>query len=468
MSQSAAPSSVAELSTAGRYVILVCAFLGWFFCGFHMSITSLGMQPAAIDLLARNDKLDKARYAELLKVPERERDAKLSGEDRAFLDETNITVGQWFSWLQCAFLFGGASGGLLFGRLGDRIGRSKSMALCILTYSLTTAAATFAQAPWQLLLLWYVASLGFGGMWPNGVALLSEAWSNVSRIFVAGAIGTSANIGIFLYASFVGYVGKHPDEWSWLVSADGWSWMFFVGAACPAVLGLVSLAIVPESPRWLATQLRHDSPDASAAPPTESIFRGPLLRVTLIGITLATVPMIGGWGSANYMVPWAKQASGGVTTPADVQQARSMTGLVGSLLGGWIAGVVGRRRTYFLVSIATLISAQYTWFSNPAERTSFLIGVATLGFFSGIYFGWMPLCLPELFPTRVRSTGAGVCFNFGRILTAFLVLGASTLMSLPIIDGRFERVGCVTSLFFAVGMVAIWFAPDTSTKKLDD
>jgi hypothetical protein len=138
------------------------------------------------------------------------------------------------------------------------------------------------------------------------------------------------------------------------------------------------------------------------------------------------------------------------------------------LLGGWIAGVVGRRPTYFLVSIATLISAQYTWFSNPAERTSFLIGVATLGFFSGIYFGWMPLCLPELFPTRVRSTGAGVCFNFGRILTAFLVLGASTLMSLPIIDGRFERVGCVTSLFFAVGMVAIWFAPDTSTKKLDD
>lgn len=464
MSNAAAPSNAAELSTAGRYVILVSAFLGWFFCGFHMANTQLAMDPAAIDLLARDGKVDKAEYLRIAKVKERDREGQFSFEERARFKEWNQRVGGWYSWLQAAFLFGGASGGFVFGRLGDRIGRSKSMALCILTYSLTSAAAVFAQTPLQLAAIWFVASLGFGGTWPNGVALVSEAFSNVSRSITAGAVGTGANIGIFLLSSFYVYVEKHSAEWSWLVSEDGWSWMFLIGA-CPAVLGFISLLIVPESPAWLAKQRRHDLPSTSAVAP-ESVFRPPLLGITLIGIALATVPTIGGWGSANYMVPWANRDGGKITTGPDVSQARSLTGLVGSLIGGWIACRIGRRLTYFLVSIATLGFAQYTfWFLVPTDR-AFLYGVAGLGFFSGIYFGWLPLCLPELYPTRIRSTGSGVCFNFGRILTAVTVFGAGALMTL--FEGRYDHIGRVTSLFFAVGLIAIWFAPDTSSKKLDD
>jgi MFS family permease len=456
----------ADLTTTGRYVVLVCAILGWFCCGFHMANTSLAMRPAAIDLLARNGELDKGEYARLSKVPEEERGTTFTSDERAKFDDWNGRVGSWFSWLTTAFLFGGASGGLVFGKLGDRIGRSKSMACSILTYSLLSGAMVFAQTPLQLAIIWYLASLGFGGMWPNGVALVSEAWSNVSRSFTAGAIGTAANIGIFLFSTFIGYVGRHRDDFSWLVTADGWSWMFLLGAI-PAVIGVVSWFIVPESPKWLSAQRRRDA-DAttSTTPEADSIFRPPLLGITLIGVTLATVPMIGGWGSANFMVPWAEQDGGGVTTAADVSQARSFTGLIGSLLGGWIGVHLGRRLTYFLVSVATLCFAQWTfWFLVPTDR-AFLYGVAGLGFFSGIYFGWLPLCLPELYPTRVRSTGAGVCFNFGRILTAATVFGAGALMTF--FDGRFERIGRVTSLFFAVGLVAILFAPDTSTKKLDD
>jgi MFS family permease len=469
MSQTGAPSTVAELTPAGRYVILVCAFLGWFFCGFHMANTSLAMRPAAIDLLARNGELDKAEYGRLSQAEKQ--GLPLTSEERARFKEWNGGVGSWFSWLSSSFLFGGAAGGFVFGKLGDRIGRSKSMAFCILTYSLLSGAAASAQSPLQLAIVWFLASMGFGGMWPNGVALVSEAWSSMSRSFTAGAIGTAANIGIFLFSTFIGYVQANRVAWSWLISADGWSWMFLLGSI-PAVLGVVSLFIVPESPRWLASQLRHDSPSsASSAPTTESIFRPPLLSVTLIGITLATVPMIGGWGSANFMVPWAEQdgvTTEGVrvTTSAAVSQARSLTGLVGSLLGGWIGCTLGRRLTYFLVSIATLGFAQWTfWYLTPIDPL-FLYGVAGLGFFSGIYFGWMPLCLPELYPTRVRSTGAGVCFNFGRILTAATVFGAGALMTY--FEGRYDRIGRLTSLFFAVGLIAIWFAPDTSTKKLDD
>jgi hypothetical protein len=89
-----------------------------------------------------------------------------------------------------------------------------------------------------------------------------------------------------------------------------------------------------------------------------------------------------------------------------------------------------------------------------------------LGFFSGIYFGWLPLCLPELFPTRNRSTGAGVSFNFGRILTAVTVFATSTVMAY--FAGDYARLGRVTSLIFALGIVLIGFAPDTSRKQLEN
>src|SRR6185295_8829965 len=102
---------------------------------------------------------------------------------------------------------------------------------------------------------------------------------------------------------------------------------------------------------------------------------------------------------------------------------------------------------------------------EPTEA-SFYLCVSVLGFVSGIYFGWLPLCLPELFPTRVRSTGAGVGFNFGRIVTAVTLFAAGALMQY--FAGDYPRIGRVTSLLFVAGMIGIWFAPDTGAKELAD
>ena len=450
------PSTIAPLTTAGRYLVLTTAFFGWFFAGVHMSITQLTGREAAIDLLSRNGKLDLERYQELSRLDRK----TISPQHKAELEELNAPVGRWFAWFQCAFLFGAASGGWCFGKLGDRIGRAKAMAFSILTYSVMSAAVLLAQSVEQWCILWFLACMGVGGMWPNGVALVSEVWSSMSRPAVAGVIGTSANIGIFLMATLAAHVK---------VTTDNWHWPFLVGSG-PVVLGLFALVAVPESPRWLAARQAPET-GGTTAPTTEGVFQPPLLGITLMAIVLATIPMIGGWGTANWMNPWSAQAGESANPPdphlkGRVLQVRALPGIIGSLLGGWIASMFGRRLTYFTVSLTSLALAQYIfWFCYPTDPL-FLVWVGTLGFISGIYFGWLPLCLPEMFPTRVRSTGAGVGFNFGRIITAVTIFIAGALMTF--FGGDYAKIGRATSLLFLIGMVAIWFTPDTSEKQLSD
>jgi len=401
------------LSPLGRWTVLVVAFLGWFGAGMLMSITQLVGRPAAVDLLGGADE---------------------------------EAVGRFFAWYQCAFLFGAAAGGLGFGWVGDRFGRARGMAASILTYSGMALLAYVSRTPSELLVVWFVAGSGMGGMWPNGVALVSEAWSGLSRPMVAGVIGTAANIGMFAVATLATVVP---------ITAESWRWVLLVGAS-PLLLGVVSLLVVPESPRWREAR--------TASAPTESVFRPPHLGVTLLGIALAVTPLIGGWGSANWMNPWADQA-GSPALKAQVGQARALTGIVGSFLGGWLAAWLGRRTCYFVVSLGSLLAAQYIFtFLEPTDA-GFLFWVGVLGFFSGVYFGWLPLFLPELFPTRVRATGAGVSFNFGRIVTAATIFATGALMH--VFGGDYARIGQVTSLVFVVGMAAIWLAPDTTRRDLD-
>jgi MFS family permease len=297
-------------------------------------------------------------------------------------------------------------------------------------------------------------------MWPNGVALLAETWSGLSRPMVAGIMGTSANVGIFALATLATRIPVTPNDWRWVLHVD----------AVPVLLGLFVLAAVPESPRWLASRRQRDG--AGGRPASDvSVFRMPLLPITLLGIVLATVPLIGGWGSANWMIPWAAQAGSAADPPdpflqAKVSQTRALTGIVGSFLGGWVAHLLGRRSAYCMVSLAALFCAQWAFWMLVPTDASFLYWVGALGFFSGIYFGWLPLFLPELFPTAARSTGSGVSFNFGRIVTAVTIFLTGALTTY--FAGDYARIGRVTSLCFAVGALAIWLAPDTTRRPLKD
>ena len=277
--------------------------------GFQLTTNSLVMRSAASDLLATNDE-------------------KL--------------VGLWFARYICAFLLGAALGGFVFGALGDRIGRAKAMGLSILTYSLFAGVTYWVDGPWQLLGLRFVTCMGVGGMWPNGVALVSETFSSLSKAFVAGLIGMAANLGMAILASLAGY---YP------IDTESWRWVFAFGAS-PALLGLLVLWFVPESSRWLENRNRP----AAEKPSVAEIFRRPLLRTTLLGIALGTVPLLGGWGSANWVMLWAGQIGAESIPPdpylkAHLQTVRAVLSIFGALLGGVVATQIGRRRSYFLISL---------------------------------------------------------------------------------------------------------------------
>ena len=417
-------SAPIPLTAARRYSVLICALLAWLGAGILMAVPPLSARQAVADL--------------------------------GVIDEA--LRGRWFSWYVCAFLLGAAAGGLIFGWLGDRVGRAKALGLSVMTYSILAGCCYFINSPLQLLVLWFLACTGVGGVWPNGVSLAAEALPGMSRPWLSGLFGSTANLGLMLLAALAWWEPITPAHWRWVMLV----------AAAPALLGIFILTSVAESPTWLASQNESPTTDNHSRSPVAEVFHPPLLKYTVIGILLGTIPQMGNWGATNWLVPWANQVQEQIGVhglSAQTQWTKSSGALVGSLVGGAFANICGRRTAYFLISLFSLIISFFIFHNLSPRDDSFLSWVFVQGFFCTLYFGWLPLYLPELFPTRVRATGIGLCFNWGRAATAVGVLLGGQLMLT--FDGDYAQVGQATCLVYGLGMVVICFAPDTTKKQLD-
>ena len=447
---------IGELSATGRYLILVAAFLGWMFSGFQMAVMTLAA-PSATASFVREGRVsasDRFRFARLLAAPRMPQAVPLAAPSDA--EVRKKIEGLWFSWYNAGFLLGAAAGGFVFGWLGDRYGRVRSMAASIFCFSAFSGLGYLASTPEQLLAMRILSGMGVGGMWPTGVALAAEAWSEGSRPMIAGLLGTSANFGLVFMNALAYFWPPTPDEWRWLLLV----------CATPIFLALLVWLAVPESRLWLAA--RHNPSGERRQVSMTTVFQPPLLRLTLIGILIGTIPVLGGWGATQWLIPWTNSIVGKAEPQAMAFTAimRSGGATIGGLAGGWIASLAGRRLTYFLVSLASLALGEYIYLFLTPAHASFFPCVFLLGVISTIFFGWLPLYLPELFPTQARSTGAGVSFNFGRILAACGVLTAGILTAA--FGGDYGKAGSVTTLVYALGMIVILFAPDTTRAKLKE
>lgn len=424
------------LTTPQRYGVLLAAFLAWMFAGLEISLFVLVHRQMTLELLGPD-------------TPERD-------------------VTRWFAWFQSAFLFGAAAGGWLFGFLGDRFGRTRALGAGVLCYALGALACYFVESAGVMLAVRFLACLGVGGVWPNAVALVAEAWPNASRPFLAGVLGAAANFG-FVLLGFLGYCFP--------VEADSWRWALLVAAA-PAVIGLFIVSFVPESPRWLASRVPKGGAGADGSPLRE-VLTPPLLSRTVLGVMLGAIPVVGSAANANWLVPWtdhaqqekARASGSEVRTPdprekAKTQMTRSGGAIFGSLLGGVVASLLGRRLSYFLISLGALAASTYIFARLDPLHPQFQLFAFVLGFVGITYFGWLPLFLPELFPTRVRSTGTGISFNTGRVVAAVVVLSAGFLLDQ--FSGDYAQVGLGSGMIYGAGMVVIWFVPRTTGGRLED
>lgn len=461
MSTSTEPATIPDLNQSQRMIVLAAAFLGWLCAGVQMAQMNLVNGSATREFTARGmihsgSSLVLGQVFTPPLIPGSEQPDYSSLDNKEVKDLLKQRTPLWFAWYNAAFLFGAAAGGLVFGWIGDWQGRVRAMILSILCYSIFAGLCYYTSSPEQLLLLRFLSSMGVGGMWPAAVSLASEAWSDGSRPLLSGIIGSSANVGI----CGMGIIG-----WKVPITQDSWRWVMPI-ASFPILLAIAIAILVPESPAWRRLKLK-----GSNAPKKKKlweVFEPQMLPVTLIGIALAGIPLLGGWGTTSWLIPWSERVRGPGEPEAKAIASimRAGGGTIGSFLGGVLANFFGRRGTYFTISLASLVVTQYVfWFLTP-DSPLFPSSVFLVGFISMIYFGWLPLYLPELFPTHVRATGSGVSFNFGRIATAFGVLGAGAVSTF--FGGDYAATGRVTSLVYLLGMIVVCLAPDTSKRKLSE
>ena len=360
--------------------------------------------------------------------------------------------GDWFARFTAALMLGAAVGGIALGSLGDRIGRTRAMGVSILFYSVFAAMGAWVQTQEQMLVLRFLVGLGVGGLWPNGIALAAECWPGARRPFVSGAMMAGLNAGILLLSQLARL---------WPVTADSWRSIFYL-AGVPAFLGALVLVALPESPRWLATA----GVSKVRATPLRELFSTGLIRFTLVGIAVSAIPMIGAWSASKWMIPWADQVAGKDNGgyKAVTQGYWALGAVIGSFAGAQLAAWLGRRRSYVMISFGAVTVTLVLFLLTAPLRPEFHVIVFAQGLVSTLFFGWLALYLPELFPTHVRATGSGLAYNSGRFATAVGVLLAGFLFSA--LGGDYSRVGALCALVYALGLVVIWFAPDTNSTDL--
>lgn len=416
------PQSPSTITSKARALTLIAAFLGWMFDGLEMGIFPLVARPALQEMQS----------------------------GRGIVGEGYVQF--WTGIITACFLVGAAIGGLIFGWLGDRIGRVRAMTASILCYSLFTGLCYFVQQPWHLGSLRFLAALGMGGEWSLGVALVMEIWPARLRPLMAGIIGAAANFG-FLLVGVIGVV--------WPVTPDSWRWLLLVGAA-PALLTFFIRMFVPESEVW------KRAVKGKKTRPLQEIFSPPLLGYTLLATAFASIPLIVTWGIVQWIPLWTDKLAG-----PDMPEAKgyassiiAFAAILGSLAAPLIGQKIGRRPAYFALCAFSIAASVYLFGYMDAYGPAFLVGVALVGFFATSFFGWLPLYLPELFPTHVRATAQGLAFNAGRILAAIGAWNMGAIMGF--FGESYAKAGLAISMIYVLGMILIWFAPETKGKPLPE
>src|SRR3984893_34281 len=329
----------------------------------------------------------------------------------------------WTGAITSILLVGWAAGGVLFGWVADRIGRKQALFATVALYAAGTALCAVATSIWQLIAFRVLASLGIGGEWGIGAALVAETVPENRRVEAGVILQSSSPLGIVL-ASTANYLIAGV----WFAGEPETSWRYvFLAGLVPVVLALLIRMFVHESTQWTATAAREHPPS-----PRE-LFSADMRKRTISGAGVAVTAVVT-WWACNAFVPLLGSTLAGEhaarlglsadasrllaeTWKARASNAFNFGGLLGAFAAIVLSRTLGRRPmyvAYFLYS-ALMLFVTFGLDLSPPTRLAMLFFVG-----AGVYgvFGTFPFYLPELFPARLRATGAGFCYNIGRLVAA--------------------------------------------------
>ncbi len=442
--------------------VLVVAALGWLFDTMDQQLFVLARTPALTTLLGNQ-----------LSTDETTRKAELA---------------RYGNYSTAIFIVGWATGGLIFGMFGDRWGRARTMMLTILIYSLFTGLSALSWDWWSFAFFRFITGMGVGGEFAAGVSLVAEVMPARARPYALGLLQALSAVGNMMAAAVSFLIPPQLEA----QGVEGWRWLFLVGIA-PALLVVVIRRRLKEPETWQRAKeaaARGDQTDEvhKQLGDMKEMFRDPRWRYnTIIGVLLAVTGVLGLWGVGFFtpeLVRSNAQAHG--LSKGDQDWYASMTSLLqnfGAFFGiyafGWLTGRIGRRWAFAIALILGWAATTLTFgFMSRPDQIWFTIPI--LGFCTLMVFGGYAIYFPELYPTRLRATGTGFCYNVARYLAAALIFASAplagwfggmnltTLSSLGGVDSGF-RYACVSvAIVFLLGLLILPFAPETKDKPLPE
>jgi MFS family permease len=372
-------------------------------------------------------------------------------------------------------LLGWGVGGMLGGVLADYIGRKRTMMLAILVYSLFTGLSAFAWNWMSFAVLRFLVGIAIGSEWATGASMTAEVWPDRARGKGAGLMQCGLGIGFFI-ASLV-WLFVSP------LGPDAWRYMYLIGIL-PAFFTLWIRRGIPESSLWEASDRRRRSAlerqrsgatlDAGEHALTRftlvDLFAEPeVRRRTIFAFLMSLTTTLAWWGISTWVPPYVGSVAAKAGLPA--QQWASYAGMAynfGAILGyaglGFLADRYGRKPVtalFFLMALL-LTPVLFLWVQDPALL---LVVAAINAFFSLGQYTWMPVWLPELFPTHLRATGMAFAFNMPRFIAFLGPLLAGTLI---VHFGGYGPAACIVALIYILGLCAVPFLPETAGKPLPD
>jgi MFS family permease len=437
-----------ELNSYHWFVLLV-ASLGWLFDTMDQQLFTLARRPAMLELLH----------------------VHAGDPNSAGL------VATYAGYSTSIFMIGWATGGVLFGILGDRIGRVKTMLLAILSYSIFTGLSALSTGVWDFSAYRFLTGLGVGGEFAVGVALVAEVMPNRARPYALGLLQASSTVGN-VAAALVGIILGSMQA-SGTLTTSPWRLMFVIGAL-PALLVLVIMRRLKEPEGWQKAKDRHAKLGS-----VSELFSGQLRRSTLVGMTLAFSGVVGLWG-IGFFVPDLLSSvldktfrAQGMAEKMIASQKTLWTGInsllqnVGSFWGiyafTYLTARVGRRKAFAAGFIAAMCATAFTFWKLQNFQDIFWM-TPMMGFCQLSLFGGFAIYFPELFPTRLRSTGTSFCYNVGRLIAAVGPFALAKLTSSVYagMDEPMRYAGITMCAVFLLGLAVLPWAPETMGKPLPE